>query len=81
MIDLYSKPSSDIKHKYALHLLTPLKLIDMCILQHSPIKAPIKSTVQAQEKRRIKFPGRKLVKPKCTPEGKQEKQSSVCQIL
>ena len=51
------------------------------VFQHSPIKAPIKSTVQAQEKRRIKFPGRKLTKPKTKPDGKEEKSSSICEIL
>lgn len=45
------------------------------------MKAPIKTTVQAQEKRKIKFPRRKQTKPKCQPEGKEEKPSSICEIL
>ncbi|XP_053393326.1 protein qui-1-like [Mercenaria mercenaria] len=51
------------------------------IIQHSPIRAPIQTTVKAQEKRRLKFPlPRKVDKPK-TAENTDTKQSHICRIL
>lgn len=45
------------------------------------MKAPIQATVQAQEKRRLKFPLPKVTKPKKKTENVDTKKSHICVVL